>query len=343
MTAGPADVGPGATTRTVPAVDVVTFGEVMGMFVAQDDGDLADVVAFTRSLAGAEYNVAVGLARLGHRVAWVGRVGDDPVGRQALAANTRAGLVTDGVVVAPGERTGLQLKSRAEPGGDPEVVYYRRHSAGRGLEPTATSDRLVRASRHLHATGIPLAVGGPLAEFALHAVDAARAAGVRVSVDPNLRPALWSSTAAMVRATNALAARADWVLPGLTEGRLLTGARDAVGVAAFYLERGARVVVVKDGGRGAELFAADGTRVRVPPLPVVAVDTVGAGDGFAAGLISGGLDGLDAAGTLLRAAAAGALATTAYGDQEGLPTRARLAELLAAAPPLVPTAEKRAS
>ena len=314
-------------TGGAEAVDVVTFGEVMGMFVADDEGDLAEVTRFTRSLAGAEFNVAVGLARLGHRVAWVGRLGDDPVGRSALAAMTRAGLVTDAVTVARGERTGLQLKSRTLVG-DPEVVYYRRHSAGRELASTAVSDALVRSARHLHATGIPLGLGARMRTFAHDTVTTARAAGVRVSVDPNLRPSLWSSTEEMVRETNALAMRADWVLPGLAEGRLLTGADDAEGVAAFYLDRGAAVVAVKDGRRGAQLFTAAGERVRVGPLPVVAVDTVGAGDGFAAGLISAGLDGLDPAGMALRAAGTGALATTAFGDQEGLPTRTALDALL---------------
>ncbi|QTE28078.1 sugar kinase [Pengzhenrongella sicca] len=316
-------------TGTGVGVDVVTFGEVMGMFVADDAGDLADVTRFTRSLAGAEYNVAVGLARLGHTVAWVGRLGDDPVGRSALAAMLGAGLVTDAVAIAPGERTGLQLKSRTI-GGDPEVVYFRSHSAGRELTATPSSDALVRSARHLHATGIPLALSGRLRTFAHDAVTLARRSGVRVSVDPNLRPSLWASTREMVRETNALAVRADWVLPGLDEGRLLTGAREPAGVAAFYLERGVQLVAVKDGRRGAHVFTAD-DHVRVGPLPVTAVDTVGAGDGFAAGLISAGLDNLDPAARALRAAGAGALATTAFGDQEGLPTRVELAALLTAA------------
>lgn len=319
------------------AVDAVTFGEVMGMFVADEPGDLADVVRFRRALAGAEYNVAVGLARLGHRVAWLGRVGDDPVGRHARAQMAAQGLVTDGVQTDPVERTGLQMKSLAD-GGDPQVEYFRRRSAGTRLTATPTTDALVAGARHLHATGIPLALGGSIGDFAHHALDVARAAGARISVDPNLRPSLWPSTDVMVREVNRLALRADWVLPGLDEGRLLTGADDPAGVARFYVERGARLVVVKDGARGAHLFAADGRTTWVRPLPVTCVDTVGAGDGFAAGLLSAALDAwtgdaadvpdLDALGR--RAAATGALATTVHGDQEGLPTRAALDTFLAA-------------
>ena len=66
-------------------LDAVTFGEVMTMFVATEPGPLEQVTTFTRALAGAETNVATGLARLGHRTGWIGRVGDDPFGRFALA------------------------------------------------------------------------------------------------------------------------------------------------------------------------------------------------------------------------------------------------------------------
>ena len=77
---------------TIPsALDVVTFGEVMAMFVAEEPGPLDHVVRFRRALAGAETNVATGLARLGHRVGWIGRVGDDPFGRFALTELAAAG------------------------------------------------------------------------------------------------------------------------------------------------------------------------------------------------------------------------------------------------------------
>ncbi|MCC2321449.1 sugar kinase [Cellulomonas xiejunii] len=330
------------------AVEAVTFGEVMGMLVADEPGDLADVTVFRRALAGAEYNVAVGLARLGHRVAWLGRVGDDPVGRHALTQMAAHGVVTDGVQTDPLERTGLQLKSRAD-GGDPQVEYFRRHSAGTRLTATPATDALLSGARHLHATGIPLALGGSIGDFAHHAIDVARSAGARISVDPNLRPALWPSTEVMMREVNRLVERADWVLPGLSEGRLLTGADDPAGIARYYLVRGARLVVVKDGARGAHLFAADGRTTRVRPLPVHCLDTVGAGDGFAAGLVSAALDAwtgdaadvpdLDALG--LRAAATGALATTVRGDQEGLPTRAALDTFLTAAAAAVPAPDGR--
>jgi len=310
-----------------PPLDVVTFGEVMVMFVAQEAAPLESVTTFRKALAGAETNVAIGLARLGHRSGWMGRVGDDPFGRFALAELADAGVDTIAVTVDPQLPTAFQLKSRAR-GGDPEVVYFRRNSAGGRLAPSPDAEAYIRGARHLHVTGIPLALSETTRTFAFRAVEAARSAGLSISFDPNLRPSLWSSPEEMVAVVNALASRADWVLPGVEEGVVLTGARDHRGIAEFYLERGVQRVVLKHGAEGATLFTAEEQRPR-PVFPVEVVDTVGAGDGFAVGLISAHLDGLDVVGALERAAAVGALATTSPGDKDGLPTREELEAFLA--------------
>lgn len=320
-----------------PGLDIVTFGEVMGMFIANDPGPLDLVANFTRALAGAETNVAVGLARLGHRVGWIGRVGQDPLGTYALAELAASGVDTSASSVDPDARTGFQLKSRAD-GGDPEVVYFRTGSAGSRLAATAETDRYVASARHLHVTGIPLALSATTRAFTLRAIATAREAGMTVSFDPNLRPSLWASAEEMIAVTNEVAATADWVLPGLQEGRVLTArpTADAAEIARFYLDRGAQCVVVKAGACGASLHTV-AERWERGVFPIHVVDTVGAGDGFAVGLISAHLDGLDVAHGLERAAAIGALATTSSGDKDGLPDRTRLERFLAVSRPTAPT------
>ncbi|MBE2314554.1 sugar kinase [Solirubrobacter sp. CPCC 204708] len=308
-------------------LDAVTFGEALATFVALDEGDLASVSRYERILAGAEVNVAIGLARLGHTAGYVTRVGDDPFGRFVRAAIADAGVDASMIETDRDAPTAFQLKAHAG-GGDPETHYFRRGSSGTRLAPSPATDAYVRAARHLHVTGIPLALSDTARAFAARAVEVATGT---ISFDPNLRPVLWGSEAEMVREINGLATRSHWVLPGLTEGELLTGAPDAAGIAAFYLERGVQLVAVKCGARGAELFTADGAHHTAGAFDVDTVDTVGAGDGFAAGLISAGLDGLDPAAALQRAAAVGALATTSAGDSDGLPTRAELDAFIARA------------
>jgi 2-dehydro-3-deoxygluconokinase len=308
-------------------IEAVTFGEALALFVAQEAGDLAQVETFKRVLAGAEVNVAIGLTRLGHRTGWVSRVGDDPFGRFVLAELAAAGVDTSTVALDGDAPTAFQLKSRAD-GGDPEIFYFRSNSAGRRLAGSPAIDSYIAGARHLHVTGIPLALSKSARAFAWRAVDVARAAGATISFDPNLRPTLWDSEEQMIREINAMAVRADWVLPGLTEGALLTGSTTPQGIAEYYLERGVQQVAVKNGGLGAELLKATGERHRLAAFDVDTVDTVGAGDGFAAGLISAGLDGLGGAAALERAVAVGALATTSKGDSDGLPTRDELEAFL---------------
>ncbi len=302
----------------------MTFGEALATFVALEEGDLASVSRFERILAGAEVNVAIGLARLGHRTGYVSRVGDDPLGRFVRAAISEAGVDASMIELDEDAPTAFQLKAHAG-GGDPQTHYFRRGSAGTRLAASRAIDEYLSGARHLHLTGIPLALGAAARAFSERALEVATGT---ISFDPNLRPVLWGSEAEMVDAINAVAARADWVLPGLDEGITLTGADDAAGVAAFYLERGVQLVAVKRGADGADLFTADGARHTLPAFDVDTIDTVGAGDGFAAGLISAGLDGLAPEAALRRAAAVGALATTSAGDSDGLPTRAQLAAFL---------------
>ncbi|GAB2754192.1 sugar kinase [Sinomonas soli] len=310
-------------------LDAVTFGEAMAMFMACEPGPLHEVTTFERGLAGAETNVAVGLARLGHRSGWIGRVGADPFGTYALETLRAEGVDTRAATVDESAPTGFQLKGLSL-GGDPEVRYFRAGSAGSRLAASEAADACIASARHLHLTGIPLALSPSTRAFALRALEVARAHGATVSFDPNIRPTLWASEAELIDATNAIASRADWVLPGRAEGLLLTGRDSADGIADFYLALGASRVAVKDGAAGASLHTAGG-RWDHAGFRVSVVDTVGAGDGFAAGFISALLDGLDDAAALERASAVGALATTHRGDRDGLPTRAQIAAFTAAA------------
>ena len=312
---------------TVP--DVVTVGEAMALLIARTPGPLEAVDAFERATAGAELNVAVGLARLGFRVGYIGRLGQDSLGRRLRAFMADEGLDLRHLGMDARYPTGLMLKQMADGGADPEVEYFRRGSAASRLSardmPAPDSD--FGRARLLHLTGICPALSQGCRALAFGLARQARAGGRTVSFDPNLRPRLWPSPAAMIETVNALACEADIVLPGLAEGRLLTGCDDPAGIARYYLERGVRQVVVKLGPNGAYLAGAGVEAGIVPGVPVPrVVDTVGAGDGFAVGVISALLDGLDLRAAAARGCAIGARVVQFRGDCEGLPDRAQLAE-----------------
>lgn len=308
--------------------DVLCFGETMAMLVAEQTGDLAAVSHFHKRIAGADSNVAIGLSRLGFKVAWLSRVGDDSLGRFVVDTLKREGLDCRHVAVDKGHPTGFQFKSREDDGADPVVEYFRRGSAASFLSISDLNDDLLSA-RHLHATGIPPALSASAQELSSHLMQTLRGAGRSVSFDPNLRPSLWPSQARMVSEVNALASHADWVLPGLAEGRLLTGYEEPADIAAFYLDHGAEAVAIKLGAHGAYYRTALSAGFVAAHRVDKVVDTVGAGDGFAVGVVSALLEGLTIEQAVDRGNWIGSRAVQSQGDMEGLPSRDQLLEAAA--------------
>lgn len=304
-------------------IDILCFGETMTMLVADQPGDLAQVRHYEKRIAGADSNVAIGLSRLGFKVAWLSRVGNDSMGRFVTQTLQQEGLDCSHVTVDPAHPTGFQFKSLELQGADPVVEYFRRGSAASHLSVNDIIPGLLKA-RHLHATGIPAALSDSCRELSHVLMTQMRDAGRSVSFDPNLRPSLWSSEAVMIREVNRLAGLANWVMPGLAEGHLLTGFDTPADIAGFYLDMGVEAVVIKLGANGA-YYRTQLDEAFVPGVAVTqVVDTVGAGDGFAVGVISALLENLDFGRATARGNWIGSLAVQSRGDMEGLPNRTEL-------------------
>ncbi|MBY9079492.1 sugar kinase [Paenibacillus sp. HN-1] len=309
-------------------LDVVTFGEPMAMFYANETGPLDEVTAFSKALAGAESNVAAGLSRLEHRVGYVTKLGQDSFGTFIMKALNNEGIDTSRITFTGRLRTGMLVKSKVE-SGDPQVEYFRKGSAASTLSPEELDEAYFSSAGHLHVTGISAALSPECLSFSEHAMDFMRAQGKTVSLDPNLRPSLWPDRQKMIDTINGLATRCDWFLPGLGEGRILTGLDTPEEIAACYLELGVSLVVIKLGPEGAYFKSADGSEGKVEGFKVEkVVDTVGAGDGFATGVVSGLLEKLPAREAVRRGNAIGALAVMSRGDMDGLPTREELARFM---------------
>ena len=310
------------------ALDVVTFGEAMLLLVADRPGPIEAAQGFHKRTAGAETNVAIGLARLGLKVGWASRLGVDSMARSLLATMRGVGIDCSHVVCDASQRTGFQFKGRVTDGSDPPVEYHRKGSAASLMGVQDVDTTWLRSARHLHATGVFPALSETTLAAARKTFDVMREDGGHaartISFDPNLRPTLWATPEQMRREINHLAERADWVLPGLEEGRFLTGQTTPESIAHHYRERGAKLVVVKLGPDGA-YFDGDAGCGRVEGFSVAdVIDTVGAGDGFAVGVVSALLEGLSVPEAVKRGAWIGARAVQVLGDTEGLPTRAEL-------------------
>lgn len=303
--------------------EVILFGEPMALFVADTVGPLEDVEHFTRSLAGAEVNVCIGLSRLGHKATYITRLGDEPLGRYVEIFLMKEGIGTEFITFDPVFRTGIQLKNKVTEG-DPYAPYYRKGSAASHISVKEIDAIDFTGIKHVHITGIPPALSESCREATYRLFERAKENNVYISFDPNLRPALWESKEAMIQTINDLASKADMVLPGIAEGLILMGSENPDEIADFYQNLGAKTVVIKLGGEGAyvrtdkETYTVEGFKVEK------VIDTVGAGDGFAVGVISGRLEGLSLKDCVRRGNAIGAIQIQHVSDNEGLPTREEL-------------------
>jgi sugar/nucleoside kinase (ribokinase family) len=300
--------------------DVLTLGEAMVSVRTRAAFRLGGTA--TLSVAGSESNVAIGLARLGHRPAWVGAVGNDQPGHLILRTLRAEGVDLGFSRLSDESFTGFIAFD--QPAHDlTRVSYHRRGSAGSTLAADECLAALQgSAPRLLHVTGITPALSDSARAATASVVQAASAAGVRVSLDVNYRGRLWSRDAA-ASCLRQLLPFVSTVFASADELDLLTDAADPV---PAVLAAGVAEVVVTAGGEGAWAHSDKGAMHR-PALPVTVVDSIGAGDAFVAGYLSATLDGLDVKGRLDRAAACGAFCVGAVGDWEALPTREELALL----------------
>lgn len=306
----------------------VTLGEAMAMFVAKTPGPLADIEEFHRSLAGAEVNVAIGMARLGFEACYISKVGKDSFGQFICQAIRKENIRTDWISTSTSHPTGFMLKSNVTDGSDPKVEYFRKNSAASTLSTTDIDENLFKAGTHLHLTGISIAVSSTMREATKHALNLAKEQDCSVSFDTNLRPTLWPDQATMVATINEFAFASDIVLPGIEEGKILAGSDQPEMIADFYLQHGVKTVIVKLGSKGAYFKTSSGESGTVAGFPVAkVVDTVGAGDSFAVGVISALLEGKTMEQAARRGNLLGSLTVQVRGDSEGLPTRAALNQL----------------
>jgi len=205
-------------------------------------------------------------------------------------------------------------------------------SAASYLTPDILQEKYFSGAKLFHMTGIFPALSDTCRETLLAAVAMAKRQGLLVTFDPNIRLQLWPKGQA-VSTLLQFAALSDLIMPGKKEAEMLLGTGDWEQVAATFHEYGNRYVVMKDGPDGAYYSYQEKGHVvergYEQGFPVQrVVDTVGAGDGFAVGVISALMDGLSLREAVVRGNAIGSMAVMVKGDAEGYPTRRQLTEYL---------------
>ncbi|SDG09954.1 2-dehydro-3-deoxygluconokinase [Fontibacillus panacisegetis] len=305
--------------------EVVTFGESMALLIAEGGKGLEYASNLSPSFGGAESNVAIGLARLGHASGWCGRLGDDPFGHRILKAIRGEGVDTSRARLTDEAPTGLMIRENVA--GRSSVHYYRKLSAASFMRPEHLDEAYIAGAKILHITGITPALSPSCIETATAAVDIAKRNGVKVSFDPNLRLKLWSVEEAR-KVLLPLAMKADYFLPGLDELNLLYET-DSMETIKDKLQELDAVSILK-GGDNCTYILENGKLTSVPYFKVEQViDTVGAGDGFCAGFLAGLIRGYSMEEAVRLGNLIGSQVIQAVGDWEGLPNAAEIERLLA--------------
>lgn len=266
-------------------------------------GGLEEIEEYDLQTGGCANNAAIAMARLGLKVAAVGRVGNDRLGDIVLedlwanAVQTRY-MVRDAV-----SRTSMSVVVINERG---ERSFLHHRGANLNLSAADVPGPVLERSRALHVGGaflMPLLDGEPLAALLARARRAGAVTFVDTAVDARgnrmevLRPAL---------------PHMDYFLPSEAEATGMTGSDDPEEMASLLLAEGAGTVCIKLGERGCYVAGREG-RELVPAYRVSAVDTCGAGDTFTGGYVAGILNGLGPVGAARLANAVGAMCVTGLG------------------------------
>lgn len=300
--------------------EVVTFGESMGLFTAQDTRGLEYAATLHKSFGGAESNVAIGLARLGHRSGWCGWLGNDPLGQMIMKSIRGEGVDVSRAKLKEEMTTGLMIRENIP--GKSSVHYYRKLSAASYMTPSELDREYIAGARILHVTGITAAISPSSLKTVQEAIRIAKDSGVKVSFDPNVRLKLWTIEEARPILLS-LAEQADYFLPGLDELKLLYEEENTERIFEKLMKLQA-VSIVK-GGPDLTYVLDEGRVDQVPYVKADQVlDTVGAGDGFCAGFLAGLLEGKSPIEATKLGSLIGSMVIQAVGDWEALPTHAQV-------------------
>jgi len=315
-------------------VDLITIGRANMDLYSRDIGaSFSDVPSgFDAMVGGSPTNIAIGAARLGLDTIALTAVGDDEIGSYVKAFLAREGVVTDYVPTKPEGKTAVAILGVMPPDHFP-LVFYRDNAADLYIDRSDVDALPLADARAVLLSGNAFAKG-PCRDASLYAAERAGALGLTRFLDLDLRPDQWSSPGAFAEMMRPLlpsldvvigteeefhAALSDGVSPAMRGEQLSSAERAEVDELVAGLAMAIEMVVLKRGSSGASLVEGVDTH-DIPGFPVEVVNTVGAGDSFASGLIARRLAGDSWADAARYGNACGAICVTRHGCSLAMPT-----------------------
>jgi 2-dehydro-3-deoxygluconokinase len=291
--------------------DLITLGETMWRFSPPGRERLETTRSLDVNIAGAESNVAIGMARLGSRVAWWSKLPDNAPGHHVANTLRMHGVDVSGVVWG-GSRLGTYYLDAGSPPRPSQVIYDRAGSSASEMQPDDFDWSQLRQSKWLHLTGITPALSASCMATSFRAIEEAKAAGISISFDVNHRTRLWGNDRARP-AYDKIAEASTLVMVALRDAKALFGVSDDQPARQLHQRWGCQTVVVTNSEAGADAF--DGSHnYHTDAFKVQIVDRVGAGDAFDVGLMTALFNGQPLETAMRYGAAVAALKLTMPGD-----------------------------
>ena len=303
-------------------LDIIPVGRIAIDFNPVDYFQtLAESTTFKKYLGGSPANIAVGMARLGRRVGFLGKISDDRFGDFVQGFFEKEGIDVSHVTRCKnGESLGLtftEILSRETS----SILMYREKAADLMLHPDDVDEAYVASGRLLLISGTALS-GSPTREAALKALALAKRTHTPVAFDADYRAYTWKNDDEIAVYTSLVAEKSD-ILMGSREEfdrmeRLLALDGTDASSAQYWIQKGAQIVIIKHGKQGSTAYTKEGSW-SVKPFPVEALKGFGGGDGYASAFLHGLMRGWDLMDALEFGSASAAMLVASHACSQDMP------------------------
>lgn len=293
---------------------------------------MEETMTFTKYVGGSPANIAIGMSRLGHKTAFIGKIADDQMGRFIQGYLEKEGIDTRSVVTdKTGAVTGLAFTEIKSPS-DCSILMYRDNVADLKLSPLEVNEELIADSKVLLVSGTALAAS-PSREAVLLALDYARKHGTVVILDIDFRPYTWQTPEETAVYYNLAAEKSDIIIGTREEFDSMERFENNLEhsdsfTASKWFNHHAKIVIIKHGKEGSIAYTAEGLEQRAKSYPAKVIKTFGAGDSYAAGFIHGLMSGLTIEKSMEFGSAAACIVISSHSCSDAMPSVAQVEDYI---------------
>ncbi|UVI31393.1 5-dehydro-2-deoxygluconokinase [Paenibacillus spongiae] len=313
---------------TIPADKPIDFAAIGRLCIDLNANEInrpmEETMTFTKYVGGSPANITIGMARLGMKTAFVGKIADDQMGRFIANYLHKNGIDTAGVVTdRTGAVTGLAFTEIKSPT-DCSILMYRDNAADLKLTAEEVREDIIAGAKVFLISGTALAQS-PSREAVFQALQYARKHGAIIAFDLDYRPYTWISPEETAIYYNLAAEWCDIILGTREEFDMMerfeqNPERSDRITAAKWFNHSAKIVIIKHGKEGSIAYTPDGASHRAESYPAKVVKTFGAGDSYAAGFLYGIMQGWDIESSMAFGSAAACIVISSHSCSDAMPT-----------------------